>query len=491
MNLTITPVTHQMVSGGHFYLTEEPPHELLRAPHQPPGTPVQTSSSYRQEPLMTTWASTDPITNTDDGPEAVRRRDRDHLWHIWSSVTAPMTQRMLVKGTGPYVTDIEGREYLDASSLNLTCGYAVPEIARAIGEQASRFHGYDLSVATHDLAGAVAQRVAALMPPELSRTLLTNSGTEGCEAAVLIAAMYARLQGAPRTRLVTFDSGYHGSTVLTRSLSGLPHLAHPFQQPMPVTRVPLPASARDMRRPETLQPLLDSMRRALAEDAGGPPLAVMIEPLINVGGGVVLPHGFLAGLREMCDASGALLIIDEVSTGFGRTGRMFAFQRENVVPDIVVSSKGLASGYAPIAAISVRETIYKAFADDEYLGGLRFGQTTSGHALAAAAAIATLDLIERENLVERSERLGGVLLRELEAFLGTKGITDVRGQGLFISLEFADEAEAVNTVAAAEAGGLLLRRQGRVVMVVPPLTSDETELRSIVAIFAKALEEAA
>ncbi|MCP9211497.1 aspartate aminotransferase family protein [Streptomyces sp. NEAU-Y11] len=429
--------------------------------------------------------------NPADDPEAARRRDRDHLWHIWSPVTAPMTRRMLVQGTGPYVTDIEGREYLDASSLNLTCGYALPEIAQAIGEQASRFHGYDLSVATHVLAGAVAQRVAALMPPELSRTLLTNSGTEGCEAAVLIAAMYARIRGTPRTRLVTFDSGYHGSTVLARSLSGLPHLAHPFQEPLPVTRVPLPTSARDMRRPETLRPLLDSMRRAFAEDPDSPPLAVVIEPLLNVGGGVVLPDGFLAGLRELCDTNGVLLIIDEVSTGYGRTGRMFAFQRENVVPDIVVSSKGLASGYAPIAAVSVRETIYKAFADDEYLGGLRFGQTTSGHALAAAAALATLDLLDRENLVERSDQLGGLLLRKLEAFLRTGGITDVRGLGLFVSLEFAEEAEAVHLVAAAEENGLLLRRQGRVVMAVPPLTSDETVVQSIAETIGKALEVAA
>ncbi|MFD6624393.1 aminotransferase family protein [Streptomyces diastaticus] len=400
-----------------------------------------------------------------------------------------MARNMLVKGSGAYVKDIDGREYLDASSLNLTCGYAVPEIAHAVGEQASRLHGYDLSVATHDLAGAVAHRVAALMPPQLSRTLLTNSGTEGVEAALLIAGMYAQLRGEPRTRVVTLDCGYHGSTVLTRSLSGLPHLAHPFRRPLPVTPVSLPLPAREMRRPEALEPMLDAVRRALAEDPEQPPLAVLIEPLLNVGGGVVLPERFLTSLRRECDAHGALLIIDEVSTGFGRTGRMFAFEHDQLVPDIVVSSKGLASGYAPIAAVSVKESVYDAFADDEYMGGLRFGQTSSGHALSCAAAIATLDLIERDDLVRRTERLGRTLLGELEAFLGTGGIADVRGLGLFVSVEFTEEEAAATTVAAAEHHGLLLRRQGRVVMAVPPLTSDESVLNALVERFADALEK--
>ncbi|UWZ39312.1 aspartate aminotransferase family protein [Dactylosporangium roseum] len=398
---------------------------------------------------------------------------------------------MLVKGTGCYVTDQHGREYLDASSPNLTCGYAVPEVAHAVGEQASRMHGYDLSVASHDTAGALAERVAGLMPADLSRTLLTNSGTEAVEAALLIAGMYAGLRGDPRTRVVTFATGYHGSTVLARSLSGLAHLDHPFHQPMPVTRVTLPSPAREMRSPEALDMLLAAFRAALAGDGQEPPLAVVVEPLINVGGGVVLPPGFLSGLRRLCDEYGALLILDEVSTGYGRTGRMFAFEHEGVVADIVVTSKGLAGGYAPISAVSVRESIYTAFGRDPFVGGLRFGQTTSGHGIACAAALATLDLLVRDDLAGRAQRLGEVLMDALRELAGTRGVADVRGMGLFVSLEFEDETTAVAVVTAAQQRGLLLRRQGAVVMAVPPLTIDETTLDLLVERIRSAVREVA
>ncbi|MER7172977.1 aspartate aminotransferase family protein [Streptomyces mesophilus] len=441
------------------------------------------------EDRTTMQADTAPPAVSTGNADALRARDRSHLWHIWSPVTTDMAHSMFVRGAGSYLTDVEGKEYLDASSLNLTCGYAHPGIIGAMAGQSARMHGYDLSVATHDLAGAVAERVASLMPSALSRTLLTNSGTEGCEAALLIAGMYAGLRGEPRTRVVTFESGYHGSTVLTRSLSGLPHLDHPFHNPLRVSRVPLPRPARQTRQPEALGPLLDGMRQALTADPAAPPLAVLVEPLVNVGGGVVLPDGFLTGLRDLCDTHGALLIVDEVSTGYGRTGRLFAFQRENVVPDIVVSSKGLASGYAPIAAVSVRETIYQAFAEDSYLGGLRFGQTTSGHAVACAAALATLDLLEDQKLTERAEQLGGRLLRELGTFLGSADITDVRGLGLFVSVEFAEETTAARVVEAARRHGLLLRRQGQVAMAVPPLTSGESDINLLVERFCAAIEE--
>ncbi|WP_207921214.1 aspartate aminotransferase family protein [Micromonospora sp. KC721] len=420
-----------------------------------------------------------------------RQRDRRHLWHIWSPLAADLTRTMLVKGTGAYVTDVDGHEFLDASSLNLTCGYAAPDITRAISAQASRLHGYDLSVATHDLAGAVAEGVAKLMPTALSRTLLTNSGTEACEAALLIAAMYAQNVGQPRTRVITFSAGYHGSTVVSRSLSGLPHLAHPFDSPLPVSRVDLPLAPRHMRVPEALEPLLSAFRAALADDPDLPPLAVLVEPLLNVGGGVVLPATFLTELRRLCDDHGALLILDEVSTGYGRTGRMFGFEHDSVLPDIVVSSKGLAAGYAPIAAVSVRESIYATFDRDPFMGGLRFGQTTSGHAIACAAALATLELIEREKLVERAAHLGESLLASVRGLVGTGRVTDVRGLGLFVSLEFEDQNAATNAVAAAAEHGLLLRRQGAVVMAVPPLTLRDADATALLERLRRAVEQAA
>jgi adenosylmethionine-8-amino-7-oxononanoate aminotransferase len=328
------------------------------------------------------------------------------------------------------------------------------------------------------------------MPPELSRTLLTNSGTEGIEAALLIAGMYAQLSGEPRTRVVTFARGYHGSTLLSREMSGLPHLAHPFASPLDVTRIDLPLSARETRDVAGLPALVEEFRRALL-DVEPPPLAVLIEPLLNVGGGVVLPAGFLTEVRRLCDESGALLVLDEVSTGYGRTGRMFAFQHDDVVPDIVVTSKGLAAGYAPISAVNVRESIYRQFEQDPLVGGLRFGQTTSGHAISCAAALATLDVIERDGLVERADRAGRLLTSRIVSVADGDTVADVRGLGLFVSVEFTREPDAERVVAEAEARGLLLRRQGAVVMLVPPLTVDDAALESIADRFAAALKEVA
>ncbi|MEJ3744829.1 aspartate aminotransferase family protein [Actinomycetes bacterium KLBMP 9797] len=418
---------------------------------------------------------------------AARQRDRRYVWHTWSPVNAARRHPMFSHGDGYRLWDVDGREYLEGSALNSTCGYAHPDVVRAIAEQASRLQHVDLSLSTHELAGVLAERLAAYLPDPLNRTLFVNSGSEGFDAALLMAVQHVRHAGRPRSRVVSFARGYQGATLLSRSLSSLPRNRHPLAPPLPVTLVDLPVPPRELRRPESLPVLLDAFARALDADPAEPPAAVVVEPFLNVGGGVVLPDGFLTGLRRLCDQAGALLILDEVFTAYGRCGRMYAVNREEVVPDIVVSSKGLAGGYAAIAAVTVTDRIHDGFASDPVIGGLRYGHTTSGHAVACAAALATLDVVEKEQLAERAERLGAVLVDRLAPLAGSGDVVDVRGLGLVVALQTTSEAAATAVVERARKAGLLLRRQSDAVLIVPPLVIDDEGVDQLLTRLAVAL----
>jgi adenosylmethionine-8-amino-7-oxononanoate aminotransferase len=273
-------------------------------------------------------------------------------------------------------------------------------------------------------------------------------------------------------------------------MSSLPRTRHLLAPPVPVTLVELPVPPPQLRRPESLPLLLAAFERAIRDDPDGLPAAVVVEPFLNVGGGVVLPPGFLRGLRELCDATGTLLVLDEVFTAYGRSGRMFACEREDVSPDVLVSSKGLAGGYVPIAAVTVRQEVHDTFAADPVIGGLRYGHTTSGHAVACAAALATLDVIEKEGLLERAEHLGAVMRNRLAPLARLDGVTDVRGLGLLAVVEMSSPEAAAQVLVRAREHGLLLRQQGAAVLAVPPLVVDDEGVAAMLDRVERAVPEA-
>ncbi|HEX5198621.1 MAG TPA: aminotransferase class III-fold pyridoxal phosphate-dependent enzyme [Actinoplanes sp.] len=426
-------------------------------------------------------------------PGAERGSDdtASRIWHSWTPVRQ-RTRPAIVRGAGYHVWDDAGRRYLDATSsaLNAVCGYGESRIEAAARTQAAQLHHFELSRFTHRPAAALAERLTGLLGGPLTRTVLVNSGSEAVEAAVRIAIDLWPLRGEPRSRVVTLERGYHGSTALCQSLSGLPHLANRYRDPIPVTRVPLPREGAALRTADGLERAFELIEQAVAEPhEDGPPAAVVLEPLLNVGGGIVLPPGLLARLRRLCDRTGALLILDEVFTGLGRTGAWFASQHEDVRPDLMVLSKGLNGGYAPIGAAVAAGHLAEDFAAEPVVGGLRYGHTTSGHAIACAAALANLDVIEEDGLVARSARHGADLLDALTAGATGPLVTDVRGRGLVVTVEMADADLAARLVQAATARRLLLRQQGRAVMAVPPLTIDETGVREIAESVAGALDD--
>ncbi|UNZ08344.1 L-Lysine-8-amino-7-oxononanoate aminotransferase [Streptomyces rimosus subsp. rimosus] len=417
-----------------------------------------------------------------------RERDRRYVWHPWSPVGgADQDRPVLVSGQGYRVRDAAGREYLDAmaSAMNASCGHAHPALIAAAERQMSLLPHFDLSVGTHLPVGRAAERIGALLPQGLDRTLFVNSGSEATEAAVRIAHNYWTNKGEPRNRIVTFAAGYHGTTYVAQHLSGLPTNAVYGGEPFPVTRVRPSLPPRELRRPEALPVLVEEFERAVLD--GTPPAAVFVEALLNVGGGVILPDGLLRALRDLCDRTGALLIVDEVFCGFGRTGRMFGFEHDGVAPDLVTMSKGLSGGYVPFAALTTTEAVYSSFAADPLIGGLRYGHTTGGHAVACAVACAVLDVIEERKLVEASAVLGEQLLAGLRPLLDHPEVSDVRGLGLVATVECARPEAAADLVAGARAHGVLLRRQGTAVMAIPPLVIDESGVAELVRVTGQAL----
>lgn len=428
------------------------------------------NSRYQKDNALTTFT------------DKSQQHSENYVWNPWTPLKNFRSRLTLIRGDGYKVWDKDGNEYIDAASLNMTCGYKNPTLLDAISQQILKLHGVDLSVVSNEPARLLAERLYQVLPDRLSKTLFVNSGSEGFEAAIFIATAYWSQIGLPRSRVVTFARGYHGSTFISRSLSGLAKFDHPLGKALPVTYVELPVPPRELRKPEALSQLVSAFEKALNQNSDDLPACVVIEPFLNVGGGVVLPFGFLRELRKLCDEAGTFLILDEVFTGYGRSGKMFAFQHEDIVPDILVSSKGLASGYMPITAVTVQERIHDSFEKDPILGGLRYGHTTSGHPVACAAALATLDILENEKLADCAQNYGKFLVDRLADYAGVGNVVDVRGFGLVLILEMRSPDIASKLRTQAESLGLLLRQagNGEVLMAVPPLTIDPKGIEKII-----------
>jgi 4-aminobutyrate--pyruvate transaminase len=403
-------------------------------------------------------------------------RSKSALWRPWTPITQQADSMRIVEARGNRVRDAEGTWYLDGISgvLNASCGHGHPRLVEAATRQFQQLVHYDPMVSSHDPAETLTARLAEILPGELNETCLLNSGSEATEAALRIALQYWRNLGENRNRVITFEAAYHGSTFLAQQLSGLPFTVSEWTPPFPIDHVCLPASPREVRTEEGADALIALFAQAL--EAGPPAAAVMVEPLLGLGGCVVLPAGFLARLRRLCDEHGALLILDEVFCGFGRTGRMFGFEHDGITPDIVTMSKGISGGYLPLAAVTVTSPIKESFVREPVAQGLRYGHTTGGHAVASAVANAVLDVMADEKLVENSAAQGATLLDGLRQLEPSPVISDVRGLGLVVAIE-ADSPESAAAIATASArAGVMMRHERGVVRIAPPLTitTDET-----------------
>ncbi|HEV7750539.1 MAG TPA: adenosylmethionine--8-amino-7-oxononanoate transaminase [Baekduia sp.] len=418
----------------------------------------------------------------------LRALDREVLWHPftqqqgWIAEDAPIIER----GEGCTLFDTDGTAYLDGvSSLWCTVhGHRHPALDAAVRAQLDRVAHTTMLGLSHPPAIELAEKLLAVAPKgdrELTRVFYSDNGSTANEIALKMAFQWHKIRGdEQRTKFVYLDMSYHGDTIGSVSVGGI-DLFHTLFRPMLFDGLrTVPGDPADLER-------------ILAEH-GHEVAALIMEPLVQGAAGMLMhPEGYLRAVRELCDRYDVLMICDEVATGFGRTGTMFACEQEGVVPDIMSVAKGLTGGYLPLAATLATERIYQGFLGEfEEFKTFFHGHTYTGNPLACAAAIATLEVFEQEGTLAALQpklELLAELLDDHVAPLST--VAEIRRLGTMVGIEltaFPLESRMGHQVTlAARERGAIVRPLGDVIVLMPPLAITEDELRRLVAITAEAI----
>ncbi len=415
--------------------------------------------------------------------------DHDHLWHPFTqqqgwSEEVPLT---IERAEGSYVIDAEGRRYIDGTS-SLWCnvhGHRHPAIDAAVREQLGRVAHTTMLGLSHPGAAELAGRLVAIAPPGLNRVFYSDSGSTAAEVALKMAFQYQAQRGGEhgrRSAFVKLDGAYHGDTIGSVSVGGI-DLFHGAYGPLLFeTHAVAPGD------PAGLERLLGAHGKEIA--------AVIVEPLVQGAAGILVqPPGYLRAVRELCDTHGALLICDEVATGFGRTGTMFACEQEDVAPDFLCLAKGITGGYLPLAATLTTEAVYEGFLGaPEQQRTFFHGHTYTGNPLACAAALASLDVFEREQTIERLQPKIALLAERLEAVEAMPEVAEVRRCGFMTGVDLGAHDPALRmghrvTLEARERGAIV-RPLGDTVVLVPPLSISAADLTRLMDIVAESIEAA-
>ena len=406
--------------------------------------------------------------------------DKRHVWHPFTAMhkwLAPEhTPLVLVAGEGALLWDSEGREYIDGNSSIWTNihGHNHPRINAAIRAQLERVAHTSFLGFTNPAAITLAEAIVKLFPADtLSRVFFSDDGSTGMEAALRITEQHWRLRGEARTQFISFCGAYHGDTAGAASLGANAMFKNgPDGWYFPSAQV---ASVAE------LEAIFPEEEECVA--------AVVIEPLIQGAAGMKLwPPGTLAAIRKWCDRTGALLILDEVLTGFGRTGTMFAFEQEDAVPDVLVLGKGLTGGYLPLALTITTEEVFAPFREDEGAAStLFYGHSYTGNALGCAAASASLEIFETDAVLTNLQPKIADLRDLLQRLKNLPPVREIRQLGFIAAIDLDPAGASVPAGAvgaavchAARAHGLLTRPIRDTVVLMPPFCITEEQLRAAV-----------
>ena len=419
--------------------------------------------------------------------------------------------RLMASADGMYYRDVAGREILDGTSGLWCCnaGHNNPRIVRAIQEQAATLDFAPPFQMSHPAAFELAERLIALPPsdnnkPAYGNVFFCNSGSEAVDTALKIALAYHRLRGeGGRTRLIGRERGYHGvgfggisvgGIVSNRKqfgmlLAGVDHMRHTHD---------LARNAFSHGLPHHGAELADDLERMVALHDASTIAAVIVEPVACSAGVLVPPRGYLERLREICTRHGILLIFDEVITGYGRLGAAFGANRFAVTPDMICMAKGLTNGAVPMGGVIVRDGIYQAFMDaaPEDSIELFHGYTYSGHPLACAAALATLDVYRDDDLFARAAGLEPTWEAGLHALKGSRHVIDIRNFGLIGALELEPiagkpGARGFDVYKRCFERGVLVRATGDIIALSPPLIIEKPQIARIFETLSDVLKDAA
>ncbi len=430
-----------------------------------------------------------------------RPNNLDAYWMPFSSNKAfKSTPRMLARAEGMLYWDQDGREIIDGTA-GLWCvnaGHGRREITEAIQKQAAIMDFAPTFNMGHPIAFQAAAKVAEMTPDGLDRIFFTNSGSEAADTALKIALAYQRARGqAQRVRLVGRERGYHGVGFGGMSVGGIgPNRKQfgallPYVDHLPHTHL-IGENAFSRGIPANGAHLADALEGLVALH-GDTIAAVMVEPLAGSTGVLIPPAGYLKRLRELCDKHGILLIFDEVITGFGRIGTPFGSERLGVVPDMLTMAKGLTNAAVPMGAVAASENIFRTIVDASPAGiELFHGYTYSGHPLASAAAIASVDLHKSDDLAGRARAIEGYFEDAAHHMKGLPNVIDVRNLGLVAGIELqprngAPTDRAMKIFHRCFDAGVLIRTTGDIIALSPPLIVEKTHIDRIFGTIADAI----
>jgi adenosylmethionine-8-amino-7-oxononanoate aminotransferase len=422
---------------------------------------------------------------------------------VWLEDDAPIIER----AEGPWLIDTDGNRYIDGvSSLWVNVhGHSHPKIVNAIVSQARRLQHSTFLGLSHPSAIELARRLVEIAPGNLSRVFFSENGAAAVEVALKMAFSFWRNRGETRERFVSVTNGYHGDTIGAVSVGGIDRF-HETYRPLlfPTAQIPSPYCYRcplGLTYPSCEIACATALEDVL-EREGSNVAAVVVEPLVQGAGGIITaPDGHLARIAEITERHGTLLIVDEIATGFGRTGTMFACEQDGVQPDLMTVGKGITGGYVPLSATLATEEIFDAFlAPPEEHKTLYHGHSYTANPITCAAALASLDLFEEERTLERLQAKIEHLRALLKPLADHPNVGDLRQRGFMVGIELvADQTtkgefeEALQVGArvarAARPKGAIIRPLGDVVVLMPPLSLDDELLTRLIAITAEAIDD--
>ncbi|MGI2731212.1 adenosylmethionine--8-amino-7-oxononanoate transaminase [Bacillus cytotoxicus] len=461
------------------------------------GVTIMTVSSRAREKIPYTY-------------EELAEKNKAYVWHPFTQMKDYIAEDPVIieRGEGRKLYDVHGNAYWDGVSsiwLNVH-GHHVPELDEAIREQLNKIaHSTMLGLANVPSI-LLAEKVIEVVPKGLKKVFYSDSGSTAVEIAIKMAFQYWQHKGKPKKqKFITLKEAYHGDTIGAVSVGAIDlfHqvyrslLFHAIKMPYPSTyRSPYGNNEEEIvqKHLEEMEELLKQKHEEIA--------ALIVEPLIQGAGGMItMPKGYLKGLRDLCTKYHILFITDEVATGFGRTGKMFACEHEGVTPDILTAGKGLTGGYLPVAITVTTDEVYNAFLGD-YAEQKTFfhGHSYTGNPLGCAVAIANLELYEKTNVVQNVVKKADYVANKLAALYEYKHVGDIRQRGLMIGIELVANRETkepfewtervgVEVCKRSRELGMILRPLGNTIVFMPPLASQIDELDEMLRILYQAIAD--
>jgi len=418
----------------------------------------------------------------------IKSYDLDYIWHPFTQMKEYKEDEPIVieDSDGVYLIDSDGNRYIDGvSSLWVNIhGHKVKKIDEAIKKQIDKIAHSTLLGVTNPSASILAKKLIDIAPEGLKKIFYSSDGSSAVEVALKMAFQYWLLKNKPnKQKFVSLKDGYHGDTLGAVSVGGI-DIFHSTYKPLLFKSFQISSYDSSDRMVKELEQILNEKSDEIA--------ALIIEPYVQTAGGIkVAKEGYLKDVRNICNNYDVLLIIDEVATGFGRTGEMFACDHDKVTPDILVLGKGLTSGYLPLSATITTQDIFDTFLGDyEELKTFFHGHSYSGNPLSCATAIANLEIFDEEKTISKVKKTIKILEDELKEFKGLKHVSDIRNKGLMAGIDLKKDSNkniayelkeriGKKICDLARKEGVLIRPLGDTIVIMPPISINQKELKKL------------